>query len=113
MAPLKKATIRHLSIALLVPSIAGMIWAGTIRANYLDTLPKRPVFEQMRVVPRNIGGTVVYQTEEESALITRIDIASGAIFLVGAFLGIVYLRRWGMRRMLENDEDQALVEEQR
>jgi hypothetical protein len=113
MVPLKKATIRHLSVALLVPGIAGMIWAGAIRANYLDTLPKHPVFEQMRVVPRTIGGTVIYQTDEEGALLTRLDIASGAIFMAGAFLGIVYLRRWGMRRMLENDEDQALAEEGR
>jgi hypothetical protein len=113
MASLKKATIKQISIALLVPSIAGMIWAGTIRASYLDTLPKRPVFEQLRVVPRNIGGTVVYQTEQESSLLTRIDIVSAAIFLVGALFGIVYLRRWGMRQMLENDEDQALAEEGR
>jgi hypothetical protein len=113
MAPLKKATIRRVSIALLVPGIAGMFWAGTIRASYLDTLPKRPLPEQLRTVPRNIGGTVIYQTEDESALLTRVDIASGSIFLVGAFLGIVYLRRWGMRRMLENDEDEALAEEGR
>jgi hypothetical protein len=56
---------------------------------------------------------VVYQTEDESALLTRVDIASGVIFLVGAALGLIYLRRWGMRRMLENDEDEALAEEGR
>jgi hypothetical protein len=60
------ATLRFFSLLFLLPGLAGMLASATISTYYLNTLPKSPAPEEMRLTPRNIHGTVVYQTPDEN-----------------------------------------------
>ena len=89
------ATLRFLSLLFLLPGLAGLIVSAMISTHYLDAMPRWPVLEDNRVVPRGIHGIVVYQTPEEDQKLTIIEYSSVSIFLVGLGMGLVYLEKWG------------------
>lgn len=101
------ATLKFFSLLFLLPGLAGLIIASMVSAHYLDTLPKSPAPDEMRIMPRNIHGTVVYQTVKENRQLNLLDYASVGVFVVGLGLGVVYLAKWGIVRALgaENEED--------
>jgi hypothetical protein len=108
MKPSPLATLRFLSLLFLLPGLGGLVVSAVYSTSYLDTLPRTPVIEEMRVVPRNIHGTVIYQTKDEDRRLSIMEDSSVAVFVVGLALGLIYLERWGSVRSseleLENDD---------
>jgi hypothetical protein len=100
--------LRFVSLLFLLPGLAGLIFSAMISTQYLETLPKGPDPDQMRMTPRNIHGIVVYQTEQEDTRLTVLEDSSVAVFLLGLGTGLVYLRKWGIAQALgSEDEDRA------
>jgi hypothetical protein len=106
----RRVTLKFFSLLFLLPGIAGLIVSAMISLNYGNTMPKWPVPEQSRTVPRSINGQVIYQTEEEDRRLNEIEFASVGVFLVGASLGLVYLAKWGMARAIASDDEDAANE---
>lgn len=104
------ATLRFVSLLLLLPGLAGLLISATISTHYLDTLPKWPTPAELRMTPRNIHGTIVYQTIEEDRRLSLLEYGSVGVFLVGLGLGLVYLEKWGSARARETEEDDNLSE---
>lgn len=102
--------LRFFSLLLLLPGLAGLVFSAMVSTQYLETLPRTPTPQDMRLIPRNIHGTVVYQTEAEDRRLTIFEDASVGIFLVGLGIGLVYLRKWGIVQALSAEEEEAVVE---
>lgn len=90
----------------LLPGLGGMLAAAILSTNYLENLPRLPVPVEMRYTPRNIHGTVVYETEEEDRRLTVLEYTSTGVFLLGIGLGVVYLRQWGIANAISAEEDE-------
>lgn len=102
------ARLRFLSLFFLLPGLGGLVVSAVISTSYLDTLPRAPAADELRVVPRNIHGTVVFQTEQEDRRLSLMEYSSVGVFLVGLTMGLIYLERWGNVRSSElelDDED--------
>jgi hypothetical protein len=99
-------TLRFVSLLLLLPGLAGLIFAAMVSTEYLQTLPRLPQPADMRMIPRNIHGTVIYETQvlEDSSVV---------VFLGGLGFGLVYLRKWGIAQALGGEDDEQLAEQQR
>ena len=106
MKPAQMATLKFFSLLFLLPGLAGLIVSAMISTHYLDTLPKSPAPEQMRITPRNIHGILVYQTVEDNRRLSLLEDSSVGVFLFGLGLGFVYLAKWGLVRALGADEDE-------
>jgi hypothetical protein len=89
------ARLKSFALLFLLPGLAGLIVSAIVSANYLDTLPRFPVLEQNRVVPRGIHGITVYQTPREDRTLNAMEYSSVGVFVVGLVLGMVYLEKWG------------------
>ncbi len=105
------AKLRLFSLCFLLPGLAGLILAASISTHYMNTLPRYPDGEHMRMVPRNISGYVIYQTEEEARRLDVIEYGSVAVFLIGLVSGLVYLQKWGIARAIEAEDDEFAPEE--
>ena len=105
------AKLRLFSLCFLLPGLAGLILAASISTHYMNTLPRYPDGEHMRMVPRNISGYVIYQTEDEARRLDFIEYGSVAVFLVGLVSGLVYLQKWGIARAIEAEDDEFAPEE--
>jgi hypothetical protein len=105
----KLPKLRALSLFFLLPGLAGLVLSAVLSAHYLSILPTLPVPEDMRMTPRNIHGTIVYQTEREDRLLDLAEGTSVAFFLVGFILGIVYLEKHSSMtaRLAESAEQTA------
>jgi hypothetical protein len=99
------ARLKFFSLLFLLPGLAGLIVSAMISTHYLDSLPKWPKPEEMRVVPRNINGTVVYQTVDEDRKLSLMEDSSVGVFVIGLGLGLVYLEQWGSSQATETEED--------
>ena len=104
MKPAKLATLKFFALLLLLPGLAGLVLSAVISTHYLDTMPRLPVMEDGRDVPREIHGTTVYQTPAESQKLNLIEYSSVGVFLIGLVLGIVYLEQWGSMQAHADDE---------
>lgn len=109
MSP-KLATLRFVALLCLLPGLAGLVISAVVSTYYMDTLPRWPAPEQMRTIPRNINGFVVYQTVEENRRLSLLEGSSVTVFVVGLALGLVYLEKWGGSRGSEPDDDPELSE---
>ena len=107
MKPKQLATLKFFALLFLLPGLAGLIVSAMISTHYRDTLPKWVAPEQMRLVPRSIDGTVVYQTVQEDRRLSLIEDTSVGVFVIGLGLGLVYLEKWGSSRVVLEDEDEA------
>jgi hypothetical protein len=98
--------LRGLSLFFLLPGLAGLVLSAILSTHYLSILPRSPVPEDMRMTPRNIDGTIVYQTEKEDRLLDLAEGASVGFFLVGSIVGVVYLEKHSdmMARRAENEK---------
>jgi hypothetical protein len=105
------ATLRAFSFVCLLPGLAGLIVAAIISTHYMDTLPRFPDPQNLRMTPRNINGYVVYQTDEEARRLENVEYSSVGVFLVGLATGLVYLQKWGIARAIEAEDDEYAPEE--
>lgn len=110
MRTTRLATLRFTALSLLIPGLAGLIFSAMVSTYYLDTLPKVPAPQELRMAPRNIHGTVVYQTKEEDRKLSAVEYFSVGIFLAGLGVGVVYLEKWGSARTREAEEEGGLSE---
>jgi hypothetical protein len=95
------ARLRILSLAFLLPGLAGLVISALISTSFLDSLPRSPDPGTQRVVPRDIHGVVVYQTAQEDRRLSAMEYSSVTVFLVGLSLGLFYLGNWGRIRAAE------------
>jgi len=100
------ARLRFFALLFLLPGLAGLVISAMVSTDYMDTLPRSPVPEELRVVPRNINGFVVYQTEEENRRLDIMEYSSVGVFVIGLGLGLVYLEKWGGFRARELEEEE-------
>ena len=106
-------TLRLVSLLLILPGLAGLVFSAMISTEYLQTLPQVPQPAEMRMIPRNIHGTVVYETKEEDRRLTLLEDSSVIVFLAGLGFGLVYLRKWGIAQALAGDDEEQLAEQPR
>ena len=104
------ATLRFFSLLFLLPGLAGLVISAMVSTHYMDTLPKSPAPEELRTVPREINGYVVYQTAEEDRRLDLLEYSSTGVFVIGLGLGLVYFEKWGNYRSREAEEDNELSE---
>jgi hypothetical protein len=98
-------TLRFASLLFLLPGLAGLLVAASISTRYMQTMPRGPVPSEMRMIPRNINGVIVYQTAEEDRRLSVMEFTSVGVFVVGLGLGLVYLRKWGVAYAISSEED--------
>jgi hypothetical protein len=101
------AALKGIALILMLPGLAGLIVSAMISAHYLDRMPRWPSPSELRTVPRNIHGTVVYQTAAENLRLNVIEFSSVGVFLVGLGLGLVYLEKWGVHQATDEEESMA------
>ena len=102
------ARLKAISLTLMLPGLAGLIVSAMVSGHYLETMPKSPVPLELRTVPRNIHGVVVYQTAQENRRLDEMEFSSVGVFLAGLGLGLAYLEQWGARQPLRaKDEDRT------
>ena len=97
--------LRLITLFFLLPGLGGLVLSAVMSTHYLDTLPKSPAPTELRMTPRNINGTVVYQTEQEARRLTVMEYSSVGIFAIGLILSAVYLEKWGSVRSRELEEE--------
>jgi hypothetical protein len=108
----KLSLLRLISLMFLLPGLGGLVISAMVSTQYLETLPRTPIPSEMRMVPRNIHGVVVYQTDDEDQRLSIMEAASVGVFLVGLTMGLVYLRKWGIAQALTG-EDEPVAERAR
>ena len=106
-APL--ATLKFFALLFLLPGLAGLIVSAMVSTHYLDTLPRYPVLEQNRVIPRGIDGITVYQTPQENRKLNLMEFSSVGVFVVGLVLSLVYLEKWGSAQSLAAEEEADML----
>ena len=104
------STLKFFALLFILPGLAGLIVSAMISTHYLDTLPKWPAPDQMRITPRNIHGTVVYQTEQEDQMLNEMEYGSVGVFLIGLVLGLTYLEKWGAAQVQNAEEEESMTE---
>lgn len=103
--------LRFFALLLMLPGLVGLITAGLLSTTYLNSMPRVPDPATMRLVPRNIHGTVVYQTGQEDRRLDALEYSSVGLFAVGLGMGLVYLRKWGIAQAIAASEDDVAAEE--
>jgi hypothetical protein len=101
--------LKFFALLFLLPGLAGLIVSATISARYLDTMPKSPAPDQLRIVPREIHGTTIYQSVAEDRELDVIEYSSVGVFVVGLVIGVVYLEKWGAAQSRAAQEDSELA----
>ena len=109
MKSARLATLKFFALLFLLPGLAGLIVSAMVSTHYLDTLPRYPVLEQNRVIPRGIDGITVYQTPQEDRKLNVMEYSSVGVFVVGLVLGLVYLEKWGSAQARASEEDAELL----
>lgn len=110
MKAARLAALKFFALLFLLPGLAGLILSAMISTHYLDTMPRWPMPEEHRIIPRGIHGTTVYQTPAEDRNLNAIEYSSVGVFLVGLVLGVVYLEQWGSLQTRASQEEADLAE---
>jgi len=76
MKSARLATIKLFALLFLLPGLAGLIVSAMISTHYLDFMPRWPVPEEHRIIPRGIHGTTVYQTPAENRELNIVEYTS-------------------------------------
>ena len=104
------AKLKAIALALILPGLAGLITSSMISVHYLDTMPRWPSPQELRTVPRNIHGIVVYQTRAEDRKLDLIEYTSVGVFVLGLGLGLIYLEKWSAKQARAKEEKDKLTE---
>ncbi|MGB7267716.1 MAG: hypothetical protein WBC92_19520 [Terracidiphilus sp.] len=110
MKTARLATLKFFALLFLLPGLAGLIVSAMISTHYLDAMPRWPVPEEHRIVPRGIHGITVYQTPAENRELNLVEYSSVAVFLIGLVPGVTYLEKWGAAQSREEAEDSELAQ---
>lgn len=110
MKAARLATLKFFALLFLLPGLAGLIVSAVISTHYLDTMPRWPVPEEHRMIPRGIHGTTVYQTPAENRDLDLVEYTSVGVFVVGLGFGLVYLEKWGAAQSREDAEDSEFAQ---
>ena len=105
------AALRFFALLFILPGLAGLIISAMISTHYLEVMPRGPVLVEGRIVPREIHGIVVYQTEDENHRLNLIEYSSVGVFVLGLGLGLVYLEKWGSLQSRASEKEGEWVEE--
>ena len=108
MRATRLTTLKFFALLFLLPGLGGLIVSAMVSTHYLQALPKVPVPEQNRMVPRGIHGITVYQTAKEDRNLNVLEYSSVAVFCLGLILGLVYLEKWGAAQTSAAEEDELL-----
>jgi hypothetical protein len=111
MTPENLAKLRLFSFCCLLPGLFGLTLATCVSTHYMNALPKFPDPLVQRMVPRNICGYVIYQTDEEARRLDFVEYSSVGLFSLGLITGLVYLQKWGIARAIEAEDDEFAPEE--
>jgi len=110
---MRLAALKFFALLFLLPGLAGLIASAMISTHYLDSMPRQPVLEQNRVVPRGIHGITIYQTRKENRDLNAIEYSSVGIFLCGLVIGLIYLEKWGSMQSPAGEEESQLADNPR
>ena len=61
----KLSVLKFFALLFLLPGLGGLVFSATVSTDYLENLPKSPAPSEQRMTPRNVHGTVIYQTVQE------------------------------------------------
>ena len=103
----KLATLRFCALLFLLPGLCGRILSAVISTHYLDTVPRWPTPDELRMTPRSVHGIVVYLTEQEDRQLTIIERTSTFSLILGLSFGFFYMEKWGSE---QNEEPEETVE---
>jgi hypothetical protein len=106
----KQRLLRLVSLLFLLPGLAGLIVSAMVSTYDLEHFPRAAIPSESRMTPRNIHGTVVYQTWREDQRLTIMEDTSVGVFLIGLGLGLVYLRKWGIANAISGETDDYEME---
>ena len=101
--------LKFFALLFLIPGLGGLVFSAMVSTDYLENLPRLPVPAEHRTTPRNVHGTIVYQTVQEDQRLSFMEYSSVSVFLAGLLLSIVYLEKWSSSRPFELESD--LLEE--
>ena len=104
-------SLKFFALLFMLPGLAGLIISAMVSTDYVENLPKFPNVVDHRVTPRNVHGTVIYQTAAEDQRLSVMEYSSVSVFLVGLVLGVVYLENWGKGRKNQSELDLDLLGE--
>jgi hypothetical protein len=102
--------LKFFSLLFLLPGLGGLVLSAVISTQYLQKLPRTPVPEEMRMIPREIHGTVVYQTDGENRALNMAEGISVTVALVGILLSIVYLEKHSSFQARSENKDENAPE---
>jgi hypothetical protein len=111
MKPENLTKLKLFSFCCLLPGLFGLTLATSVSTHYMNTLPKFPDPVNQRMVPRNISGYVIYQTDEEARRLDLVEYTSVGLFSLGLITGLIYLQKWGIARAIEAEDDEFTPEE--
>jgi hypothetical protein len=111
MKPTQLRTLKSMALTLIMPGLAGLITSAMFSVHYLDTMPRWPSPEELRTVPRNIHGIVVYQTTAEDRKLNLMEYSSIGVFVAGLALGLLYLEKWSERQARMGAEEKEPLTE--
>jgi hypothetical protein len=86
--------LKFFALLFLLPGLGGLVFSAMVSTDYLENLPHSPAPSEQRMTPRNVHGTVIYQTVQEDQRLSIMEYSSVSVFLLGLLLGIVYLEKW-------------------
>lgn len=109
MGSARLGALKFFALLFLLPGLAGLIISAMVSTRYLETLPRYPVLEENRVVPRGIHGVTVYQTPAENHKLNLLEYSSVGVFSIGLVVGLVYLEKWGSLQVRSEDEENHLA----
>src|SRR5579863_529372 len=102
--PTEMSKLRMAALAFLLPGLAGLIISSAISVSYLERLPRIPDPKMLRMTPRQINGTTVYQTKAEDRRFSLVEGSGATLFLIGSSVFLVYLRKWGIAHAIESSD---------
>jgi hypothetical protein len=111
MKPENLARLRTFSLGCLLPGLLGLMLATSVSTHYMNTLPRYPDPDHQRMIPRNISGYVIYQSEEEARRLDVVEYSSVSLFCLGLATGLIYLQKWGIVHAIEAEDDEFAPEE--
>jgi len=97
--------LKFFALLFLIPGLIGLVVSAIVSTEYLQTMPRFPIPTEERMTPRNVHGVIIYQTLEEDERLSMMEYTSVSVFVIGLFLGIVYLEKWSTVRQAEAEND--------